>query len=201
MQIDQGGDRINDLRLILSRVAYAASLFDENGISIRFMNTLRQKFERGDGTFEDDNVKSQEHVERLMKKVNFSGLTPMGTQLRAKVIEPLVVGPARNNQLQKPVLIIAITDGQPAGEPQGTVFDAIRYASTELSRNPRYGQGAVSFEFAQVGDDLKATEFLGKLDSDPSIGHMVDCTSSKLAATLLSEEAKLNAFRLRDRAR
>jgi len=185
MLIDQAGDRIEDLKLILSRVAYAASLFDENGINVRFMNTQRKKFERPDGKFDDDEVKSQAHVERLMQLVSFSGLTPMGTQLRAKVIEPLVVGPARNNQLQKPVLIIAITDGQPAGEPQGAVFDAIRYASTELSRNPRYGPGAVSFEFAQVGDDMKAREFLAKLDSDPSIGHMVDCTSSKLTATPL----------------
>lgn len=185
MLIEQKGDRIEDLRLILARVAYAASLFDEDGINVRFMNSLRQKFHLGGDQYSDDHIKSQEHVERLMKDVSFSGLTPLGTQLRSKVIEPFVVGPARKNELQKPVLIITITDGQPAGEPQGALFDAIRYASTELSRNPRYGQGAVSFEFAQVGDDLKARDFLGKLDSDPSVGHLVDCTSSELPATAL----------------
>jgi hypothetical protein len=45
--------------------------------------------------------------------------------------------------------------------------------------NPRYGKGALSFQFAQVGNDLKAREFLGKLDEDPSIGDIIDCTSSK----------------------
>ena len=80
--------------------------------------------------------------------------------------------------MRKPVLVITITDGQPAGEPQGAVFDTIRYASDELARNPRYGKGAISFQFAQVGNDLKAREFLGKLDEEPGIGELVDCTSS-----------------------
>jgi len=102
----------------------------------------------------------------------------MGTSLRQKVIEPFVVQPARSGQLRKPVLIITITDGQPAGEPQGAVVEAIKYASAEVSRNPRYGKGAVSFQFAQVGNDLKAREFLGKLDDDPSIGDVIDCTSN-----------------------
>ena len=185
MLIEQNGARIDDLRLILARVAYAAALFDENGINVRLMNTSRDKFRRGPHEYNDDNINSQEQVERLMRDVSFSGLTPMGTQLRSKVIEPFVLEPARKNQLEKPVLIVTITDGQPAGEPQGALFDAIRYAATELSRYPRYGQGAVSFEFAQVGDDLKAREFLGKLDTDPNIGHLVDCTSSKLTATAL----------------
>ena len=107
----------------------------------------------------------------------------MGTQLRQKVVDPLVVQPARSGQLRKPVLIITITDGQPAGEPSGSVFDTIRYASNELSRNHRYGKGAIAFQFAQVGNDLKAREFLSKLDEEPGIGDLVDCTSSKMSRT------------------
>lgn len=101
----------------------------------------------------------------------------MGTQLKNKVLEPLVVQRARSNQLQKPVLVIIITDGQPAGEPQGAVFDAIKYASNELSRTP-HGKGAISFQFAQVGNDLKAREFLSKLDDEPGIGELIDSTSN-----------------------
>lgn len=101
----------------------------------------------------------------------------MGTQLKAKVLDPLVIQPARANQLKKPVLVIVVTDGQPAGEPEGAVFEAIKYASNELSRTP-YGKGAISFQFAQVGNDLKAREFLGKLDNEPGIGELVDCTSN-----------------------
>nr|KMM64100.1 RfeF [Coccidioides posadasii RMSCC 3488] len=168
MQFEENGERIKDLKLILSRVAYAASLFDDDGIQVRFMNSNEQ----GDG------IRSEAQVEALIQRIQFKGLTPMGTSLRNKVLEPLVVGPARAGQLRKPVLIVTITDGQPAGEPQGAVFDAIRYASSELQNNPRYGRGAVSFQFAQVGNDLKAREFLSKLDEEPGIGELVDCTSN-----------------------
>lgn len=39
MAFEQGGERIDDLKLIMSRVAYATSLFDQDGISVRFMNS------------------------------------------------------------------------------------------------------------------------------------------------------------------
>lgn len=35
--------------------------------------------------------------------------------------QPLVLGPARAGRLQKPVLIIAVTDGAPGGEDRYTV--------------------------------------------------------------------------------
>ena len=170
MAFEENGERIKDLKLILSRVAYASSLFDQDGIQVRFMNSDMQ----------GNNIRTEAEVEHLVSQIQFKGLTPMGTSLRNKVLEPVVVGPARAGQLQKPVLVITVTDGQPAGEPSNAVFDAIRYASTELARNPRYGPGAISFQFAQVGNDLKAREYLGRLDSEPGIGHLVDCTSSKL---------------------
>ena len=172
MQFEENGERIQDLKLISSRVAYAASLFDDDGIQVRFMNSE-------EGERNQTPIRTEQDVEQLVARVQFKGLTPMGTSLRNKVLEPLVVAPARSGQLRKPVLVITITDGQPAGEPQGAVFDAIRYTAAELSRMPRYGQGAISFQFAQVGNDLKAREFLGKLDSEPGIGNLVDSTSSK----------------------
>lgn len=171
MQFEEGGDRINDLKLILSRVAYAASLFDEDGIQVRFMNS----------DIQGNNIKNEEQVNQLIQRTQFKGLTPMGTELKKKVLEPLVLTPARSGQLRKPVLVIAITDGQPAGEPQGAVGNAIREAADELQRSPRYGRGAVAFQFAQVGNDMKARDFLGKLDEEPGIGDLIDCTSSMFA--------------------
>jgi hypothetical protein len=184
MIFEQEGERVKDLRLILTRVAYAASLFDEDGISVRFMNTRRDAFHHGgQQPYIDDFIRSEQGVEALMSGISFKGLTPMGTELKNKVIDGIVLPQVRDGTLKKPVLVITVTDGQPAGEPQGAVFDTIRYASRELSRNPRYGQGAISYQFAQVGDDGKAREFLSRLDSDPEIGHLVDCTSSKHIAT------------------
>lgn len=168
IEFEEKGLRKDQLRQILGLVATAAATFDQDGISVRFMNSM----EVGDG------IRSADDVNRLVSRVRFAGLTPLGTSLKNKVIDPMVVGPARSNRLDKPVLIITITDGQPAGEPHGAVGDAIRLAVDEASRT-RYGKGAVAFQFTQVGTDQRAREFLGDLDEDPHIGHLIDCTSSK----------------------
>lgn len=168
IEFEEKGLRKDQLRQILGIVATAASTFDQDGISVRFMNSS----EVGDG------IRDAEDVNRLVSRVRFSGLTPLGTNLKTKVIDPMVVQPARANRLEKPVLVITITDGQPAGEPHGAVGDVIRYAVEETSRT-RYGPGSVSFQFSQVGTDQRARDFLGSLDEDPHIGHLIDCTSSK----------------------
>lgn len=168
IEFEEKGVRKEQLRQILGIVATGASTFDQDGISVRFMNSN----EIADG------IRSVDDVNMLVSRVRFAGLTPLGTSLRNKVLEPMVVAPARAGRLQKPVLIITITDGQPAGEPHDTVANAIRYATEEVSRT-QYGRGAVSFQFSQVGTDTKAREFLASLDEDPHIGGLIDCTSSK----------------------
>lgn len=179
MQFEEEGSRIQDLRLILERVSFAATLFDADGISIRFMNTDLSGARDPQGRPLQDGVCNEEQIEQMMRGVQFKGLTPMGTSLRKKVIDEIVLSKAAQGQLKKPVLVIAITDGQPAGEPQNAVFDTIRYAFDTLQqRYPQYGHGGVAFEFAQVGNDEMAKKFLGKLDEDPQIGPMVDCTSN-----------------------
>jgi len=142
-------------------------LFDQDGISIRFMNS----------DFMQNNIKTEQQCTQIVDQISFKGLTPMGTSLKVKVLEPMVLAPARARQLQKPVLVITITDGQPAGEPPSAVEHAIRETRDELDRSGQY-RGGCSFQFAQVGNDLKAREFLGKLDEDPIVGHLVDCTSN-----------------------
>ena len=174
MQFEENGERIDDLKLILSRVAFATSLFDEDGIQVRFMNSTAQ----------GNNIRSEQHVNQLIQTVKFSGMTPMARELQNKILEPLVLQPARNGTLRKPVLVITITDGQPTGESTGDVSKNILNASNFLAGNPRYGKGAVAFQFAQVGNDLKAGEFLKKLDEDASIGDIIDCTSSMLFSIL-----------------
>jgi hypothetical protein len=204
MQFEEEGSRIQDLRLILDRVSFAATLFDADGISLRFMNTDLSGARDPQGRPLQDGVASQQQIEQIMRGVQFKGLTPMGTSLRKKVIDEIVLQKAAAGQLKKPVLVIAITDGQPAGEPQNAVFDTIRYAFDTLQqRYPQYGRGGVAFEFAQVGNDEMAKKFLAKLDEDPQIGPMVDCTSSKSRphTQLFFPRARANAIhRLRERA-
>lgn len=167
MSFEENGERIDDLKLILTRAAYIASLFDDNGIQVRFMNN----------TVQGDGLRNEQQVLQLLSQVQFRGLTPLGTSLRNKVLEPLVLGPARQNRLEKPVLILTITDGSPAGEAEGTILNVVTRTKRELSQT-RYQAGAAAFQFAQVGNDLKARDFLAKLDNDPTVGAMVDCTSN-----------------------
>lgn len=176
MQFDEGGTRIDDLKLILTRVVSVGTLFDEDGISVRFMND-QQAPKPPFGARELDNIRAEQQIEQIFTKVSFNGLTPLGTQLSAKVLEPLVLGKARRNALEKPILVIVITDGQPGGEPLGTLQNVIQSASVELSRT-RYGAGALSIQIAQVGRDEKAMQFLKSLDNDPQVGNLIDCTSS-----------------------
>jgi hypothetical protein len=169
MQFEEGGERIKDLRLILERVASVATIFDDDGISLRFMNANYDQRML-------ENIRSEQQIDQLMRNVQFKGLTPMGTELRSKVIDGIVIPKIRQGQYRKPTLVIMITDGQPAGESPSAVFDTIKYANAEVSR--QYGQGGIAFQVAQVGNDIKAREFLAKLDEDPVVGRLVDCTSN-----------------------
>ena len=172
MQFEENGERIDDLKLILSRVVQAATLFDDDGISLRFMNTMMPP---GMG----DNIGSEQQINDIMKNVKFAGLTPMGRELRKKVVDGVVLQSARSGQMSKPVLVITVTDGSPAAdEPNDhAVFDTIRYAVQEVQKATGSPHG-IAFQFAQVGNDTKARAFLGKLDTDPTVGDMVDCTSN-----------------------
>jgi hypothetical protein len=169
MQFEEGGERIKDLRLILDRVASVATIFDEDGISLRFMNARYDMHML-------ENIRTEQQIDTLMRSAQFKGLTPMGTELRAKVIDGIIVPKVQQRQYRKPTLVITITDGQPAGEAPNTIFDTIKYAAQVVGQ--QYGPGGVSFQFAQVGNDQKAREFLGKLDEDPAIGQLIDCTSN-----------------------
>ncbi|KAL8710001.1 MAG: hypothetical protein Q9220_005272 [cf. Caloplaca sp. 1 TL-2023] len=179
MLMDEDGERITDLKLIINRVVNAAVLFDDDGISIRFMNDWQSGPTAGGLDMRRlDRIQNDQMVEHITSNIQYTGITPLGTELKNKVIDPLVLGPARNRQLQKPVLIITITDGKPTGEHDSVIREVIRNASNELSRMPQYGAGAISFQFAQVGNDQKAREFLARLDSDPQVGSLIDCTSN-----------------------
>ena len=100
----------------------------------------------------------------------------MGTALDSKVIWPFLGAGIQHRNLEKPILVITITNGEPTGEPQDAVASVIRNAKNMCTHSV-YGPGAIAFEFAQVGTDTKAQAFLKRLDNDPEIGRMVDATS------------------------
>lgn len=161
-----GGERIKDLKAILSRVCEVATLFDDDGLTVRFMNSK----------LEGNNVKTSSAAGALVDRVKFEGMTPLGTNLDAKIIQPLFTALVKKKALPKPVLVIVITDGEPTGEPADRVVQVIKNAKA-LATNSLYGSGSIAFEFAQVGKDAAAQAFLARLDKHPDIGRMIDATS------------------------
>ena len=109
------------------------------GISVRFMNANLQR----------DNIRDSLSAANLVARCQFSGMTPLGTQMYARILKPLVEAPISNRTMQKPVLVITITDGEPTSEPESKIVKVIKSIKAFAAKS-QYGPGAVAFEFAQV---------------------------------------------------
>ncbi|KAI8848627.1 hypothetical protein BC829DRAFT_375052 [Chytridium lagenaria] len=156
----ENGTRIDDMKVILERVAEVATVFDEDGISIRFMND----------DVHADHIRRSTEVTNLLTNIPFKYTTPLGTELKKKVLEPFVLQPVRSGRgLSKPVLVIIVTDGEPHPEPRIGVQERVVEEWVALK--------TVSYQFAQCGRDLKAQEFLSELDSNATIGDVIDAVS------------------------
>jgi hypothetical protein len=178
MAFEDGGERIQDLKYILGKVASVVGAFDEDGMSVRFINSPAKA----------DGVRDEAGALQALAGVGFNGGTALGTQLRAKVIEPMVLGRCKgflgrvqsaigmSGGLAKPVLAFVITDGEPAGEHRGTLQQVLRDTRAALA-GTKYGPKALAVQVAQVGKDARAQRFLAELDNDPTVGDVVDCTS------------------------
>lgn len=172
MIYEDDGDRWNsDLPTIIEKSAEITTIFDVDGISVRFFNSNQKK----------DNIVDPQGVTELIKTINPSGMTPMGTNLRKRVIDPyleLVRMQINGGQLLdiKPLYVLIITDGAPNGESKSKTEDTIVYARCELIKLGLGGQ-EITYQFAQVGKDKGATQFLDYLDNHPSIGQFIDATS------------------------
>ncbi|GAA5904391.1 hypothetical protein JCM8208_004182 [Rhodotorula glutinis] len=167
MSFAENGSRIDDMRLVLSKVSHASALFDDDGIEIRWLNSKKE----GNG------IKSEAQAIDLMSKIKFNRATPLGSSLRSKILEPLVYKKVKKHALKKPLLVVIITDGEPTGEPRDTIVKAIVEARNILAKTP-YTPDAVSFQLAQVGNDQDARAFLEFIDTHPQVGSLVDCTSN-----------------------
>jgi len=155
------GERIDDLRLIMAKVAEVATLFDEDGIEVRFINSNRQ----------GNNIKNASDAERLLHNMEYRYDTKIAAQMEAKILGPM----AYSKRLQKPLLIITITDGEPSDKPKDRIVQVIQECRRQLT--PLYGPKAVAFQFAQVARDQEAQAFLSQLDKHPQVGNSIDCTS------------------------
>ena len=101
MRVTQNGHRIDILEKFLKRITTIGSHFDDDGIAVRFLNSSN----------EHDSVQ-EEDITEILRGVRFYGATRLGTALFEKVLQKLVLSPARARRLNKPVLVTIITDGK-----------------------------------------------------------------------------------------
>lgn len=65
---------------------------------------------------EADNLTNEVVTNDFLSKVRFDGSAPSGKVFEGKVLEPFILGPAREQRLEKPVLVIVVTDRAPVRE-------------------------------------------------------------------------------------
>lgn len=101
----------------LAKVAYAATLFDDDGIEVRFLNA----------PIDGNRINSDDAAVDLLNRIIYDGPCALGSALDYKVLQPMVLGPVRNRALHKPKLIIVITGGTGAqySEAPGTRTSAL----------------------------------------------------------------------------
>ena len=60
-----------------------------------------------------DGIRTAAEADAYVGGLNFSGMTPLGTAIEQRVIEPFVVRPAQQLALSKPVLVRPVGLGEP----------------------------------------------------------------------------------------
>jgi hypothetical protein len=167
----EGHLRRDSLKAILMRAADAGARFDPDGMEVAWMNGQKHEPHR---------LRTAAEASDLVSRCKWDGkATPMGASLE-RMLAANVLSRAENNALNKPALIIIITDGRPTGqhEHDHKILRVIRHAKDRLART-RYGADAISFSICAVGNDREAQDFLDQVDSDPQVGGMVDVTSDR----------------------
>ncbi len=71
------------------------------------------------------------------------------------------------SQPMRPKLrVMHVLAGEPSDTPKDKIKETIHKARKYVSK---YGPKAVAFQFAQVGNDQLAQQFLAELDNDPKV--------------------------------
>ena len=152
------------LKQVVKTIGFWSSLMDADGVVVRFINSM----------VEGNGISNSAEIDGIFRTVRPSGGTPLGEQLDAKIIRKIVVPVIQSQEIQRPVLVLNITDGTPSNSNsvKQTILNCRNFCAST-----KYGENAVAFSFAQIGSDRSATEYLGHLDTDSHVGHLIDCTS------------------------
>ncbi|KAK2591378.1 hypothetical protein QQS21_010922 [Conoideocrella luteorostrata] len=162
--------RMQAMRKLVQRMSSIATRLvpEGKGAHVRFINS---KY-RGDD-LNADQIDAQMQFEP-------SGGTNIGTHLEQKVLSPLIYDKLdTNGQLERPYLVLTITDGEPNPEPMETFKKSIEQCCKRLDQH-QYPEESVMFLISQVGNDEAADKFLDSLSGDTAIDRVLYRTSERL---------------------
>lgn len=121
--------RIEDQKEMVRRVARVSTCMvpPGHGTSLQFINLVRDVH---------DDTLSLIQVEAIMNSTKPSGHTQIGTNLREKILNPLVYDVIKNKKrIERPILVSCITDGRPSDEPTGRFKEEILKCTQFLREN------------------------------------------------------------------
>lgn len=124
-------------------------------------------------------VSSKQDLSNAFENTDLHHGSKLGTMLRSGILKPLVYNKIRSGKLARPLLVCIITDGHPTDNPTSTFRDKIAECKKKLKAY-NYAPGSVMFCVSQIGDDVKATEFLEDLEKADKIRDVLHCTTDRL---------------------
>ncbi|KAI5817325.1 hypothetical protein BZA77DRAFT_39340 [Pyronema omphalodes] len=172
MKHKRDGERIKTLLDVLRGICEVYELSHDDGIpSVSFFNDPKT----------EEKIKKDD-VAALEGKTSWQGLTRIGTELKKKVLDKHVFDGKTVREMDEPLLVIVITDGEVEGERKGFLEHLINMAIKKLGEDPKNGKDALSIQVAQVGDDEEAERLLERLDKhqEENVKNHVSCLLSKL---------------------
>jgi len=93
---------IESLRAFLNLVIEISSAYLPSGAHVCWLNDQHAY----------KSVKTAAQIKELIHICPFEGWTKIGEALHHKVVEPLILDPARRGALEKPWIVMVITDGE-----------------------------------------------------------------------------------------
>ncbi|KAH2909678.1 hypothetical protein KXW25_003865 [Aspergillus fumigatus] len=143
---------------------------EDKGVHLRFINRAEPGW---------DDLRSEAIEENMTFEP--SGNTQIGTKLRDKILQPFIYDVLnRGIPLERPYLIMMITDGCPTAEAENTLKDVVMECGRKL-REKGHERQAVMFQISQIGNDQGADNFLKTLMADESaLNEVLRATAEKL---------------------
>ncbi|KAF4439214.1 transcription factor [Fusarium acutatum] len=165
--------RWTNQKALIGRIAKITTkiLPDGEGVALRFIN--RDVNNSTNLTFDQ--------ISNMIQPMDWppGGDTDIGTNLKSKILEPLVYAKIANQTFDRPLLVSISTDGMPEPENKQELANAIVECGNRLEA-ANLPRGSVKFMIGQVGTASSAEQFLDSLRDNQSIKSVTFVTSEKL---------------------